>query len=50
MKEKLAQFPSGTHLDLITTKAELERHGAEFAEVENAAVADGPTLQVQTPH
>jgi hypothetical protein len=49
LKEKLAQFPTGTHLDLITTKTELERHRAEFAEVENAAAADGLTLQIQTP-
>ena len=49
LKEKLAQFRSETHLDLITTTAELERHRAEFAEVENAAASDGLTLQVQTP-
>jgi len=49
LKEKLAQFPSGTHLNLITTKAELERHRAEFAEVESAVAADGLTLQIQTP-
>ena len=49
LKEKLAQFPTGTHLDLITTKAELERHRAEFAEVESAVAAEGLTVQIQTP-
>jgi hypothetical protein len=49
LKEKLAQFPSGAHLDLVTTTAELERHRAEFVEVENAAAAAGLTLRVQTP-
>lgn len=49
LKEKLAQFPAGAHLNLITTVAERDRHRAEFAELENAAAADGLVLQVQTP-
>jgi len=49
LKEKLTQFPAGTHLDLITTAAERERHHAEFAEVENAAASAGLLLQIQTP-
>ncbi|HLN02014.1 MAG TPA: hypothetical protein VK335_22170 [Bryobacteraceae bacterium] len=49
LKEKLAQFPAGTHLGIITTVAERERQRAEFAEVENAAAADGLLLQIQTP-
>ena len=49
LKEKLTQFPSGAYLDLITTTAERERHQTEFAEVENAAAADGLVLHIQTP-
>jgi hypothetical protein len=49
LKEKLAQLPSGTHLNLVTTVAERDRHGREFAELENAAAATGLMLQIQTP-
>ena len=49
LKEKLAQLPSGTHLNLITTVAERQRHEAEFAEVERTAAANGLLLQIQTP-
>jgi hypothetical protein len=49
LKEKLSQFPVGTHFDLITTVAERNRHESEFAEVENAAVEDGLVLKLQTP-
>ncbi len=49
LKEKLSQFPAGTHLSMITTVAERERHRAEFAEVESAAAASGLLLDVQTP-
>lgn len=49
LKEKLAQFTTGTHFDLITTVAERKRHQSEFAEVEGAAVEDGLVLNIQTP-
>jgi hypothetical protein len=49
LKQKLAQLPISTRLDLITTVAERKRHNNEFAEVESAAVADGLVLQIQTP-
>jgi hypothetical protein len=49
LREKLSQFPAGTHLDLVTTVAERNRHQSEFAEVENAAVEDGLVLKIQTP-
>ena len=49
LKEKLAQFPARTHLSMVTTGAEHDRHAAEFAEVESAASAAGLTLNIQTP-
>lgn len=49
LKEKLAQFPTGMHFNLITTQAERNRHRAEFTEVSDAAAADGLVLQIQTP-
>jgi hypothetical protein len=49
LNEKLAQFPSGTHLNLITTVRERDQHRTEFAEVEDAAAANGLVLQIQTP-
>jgi hypothetical protein len=49
LKEKLSQFPAGTHFDLITTVAERNRHESEFVEVENAAVEHGLVLKLQTP-
>jgi hypothetical protein len=49
LKEKLAQFPSGAHLNLITTVAERDHHRPEFAEVEDAAAANGLVLQIQIP-
>jgi hypothetical protein len=47
LKGKLAQFPSGAHLNLITTVAERDHHRPEFAEVEDAAAANGLVLQIQ---
>jgi hypothetical protein len=49
LKDKLAQLPGSAHLNVVTTVAERERHKAEFAEVENAAAAEGLLLQIQTP-
>jgi hypothetical protein len=49
LKEKLAQFPSGAHLNLITTVAERDRHSTEFAELENVAAANGLWLEIQSP-
>jgi len=49
LKEKLAQLPAGSHLSMVTTAAEHDRHAAEFAEVEGAASAAGLVLNIQTP-
>ena len=49
LKEKLAQLPLGTHLNLITTRAERDHHLREFVDVEDAAAVDGLVLQIQTP-
>ncbi len=48
-KQKLAQFPSGSHFHAVTTKADREAHEVEYAEVENAAAANGQTLELETP-
>jgi len=48
LKEKLAQFPSGAHLSLITTVAERDHYRTEFAELEDAAAANALVLQIQT--
>jgi len=47
LKEKLGQFPVGTHLTWMTSTAQRESHVAEFAEVERAAEASGLDLKVQ---
>jgi len=49
LKEKLAQFPSGTRFVSIMTVAQRNRHKVEVAEVENAAAAAGLHLDIQTP-
>jgi hypothetical protein len=49
LKEKLAQFPAGTQLNLVTVAAERDRHSSEFSEIESAAAASGLTLHIQTP-
>jgi hypothetical protein len=49
LKEKLAQFPAGTHLKLITTRTERNHHQSEFAELEVSAAAQGLILNIQTP-
>jgi len=49
LKDKLAQFPANALLHLSTTIAERDRHLAEFAELESAAVANSLTLQIETP-
>jgi hypothetical protein len=49
LKQKLAQFPMGTHLELFTSPAERERHRAEFAEVEDAVSACGLVLHIHNP-
>lgn len=48
LKGKLAQFPAGTHLDVVTTKAEREGHKVEFAEMEQVAEGAGLVLEIQT--
>jgi hypothetical protein len=48
LKQKLAQFPAGTRLSLMTTKAEKVRHKAEFAEIERTAQETGLVLDIQT--
>lgn len=49
LNEKLAQFPSSTHLNMVTTVAERDRHRAEFDIVIATAGANGLILQIQTP-
>ena len=48
-EEKLAQFPSGSHFQLITTNSQREAHRAEFAEVEKAASANGQAITIVSP-
>lgn len=48
LKEKLAQFPAGTHFTVVTTMAERRLHAAEFAEVEQAAANGSMILDIQT--
>lgn len=48
-KEKLAQFPPGSHFRMVTTKAVQEAHLAEFAEAEGAASANGQIVEVLAP-
>lgn len=48
LKEKLAEFPAGTRFEGSTTAAERSRHAAEFAELEEAAAADGLVLNIST--
>jgi hypothetical protein len=47
LKQKLGQFPPGTHFNSVTTIAEHDRHRLEFAEVEEAAAADGLILNLE---
>ncbi len=49
LKEKLAQFPPGTHLEMVTTIGERNQHQSEFGEVADAAAAGGLVLEIQTP-
>ena len=49
LKEKLAQFPAGSHFSMVTTKAEREAYAADFAEVEAAIAANGDTLEIESP-
>jgi hypothetical protein len=37
------------HSNGCNSQAACQRHQTEFAEVENAALADGRVLQIQTP-
>ena len=49
LEEKLAQLPLSTHLNVVTTVAELARHRTEFDAVQDAAAANSLVLQIQTP-
>jgi hypothetical protein len=49
LKEKLIQFPLGTHLASVMTVAQRNRHQAEVTEVENTAAGSGLHLDIQTP-
>jgi hypothetical protein len=48
-KNKLAQFPSGSHFRTVTTKAEQEAHQAEFAQAERTASENGQDIEVLAP-
>lgn len=48
-REKLGQFPPGSHFRAVATKAVQEAHQAEFSEAEQAASANGQTIEVVAP-
>jgi|HubBroStandDraft_5_1064220.scaffolds.fasta_scaffold478090_1 hypothetical protein len=48
-KEKLAQFPPGSHFRMVTTKAVQEAHQVEFAEAKGAASGNGQIIEVLAP-
>ncbi len=48
-KDKMAQFPAGSHFRMATTKAEQAAHQAEFAEAERTASENGQTIEVLAP-
>jgi hypothetical protein len=45
-KEKLAQFPPGSHFRMVTTKAVQEAHQAQFAEARRAASENGQIIEI----
>jgi hypothetical protein len=45
-KEKLAQFPSGTHFRMVTTKAMQEAHHAEVEEAQRIASTNGDSIEI----
>lgn len=48
-KEKLVQFPSGSHFRMVTTKAEQDAHLAGFAEAQRTASENGETIEIVAP-
>jgi len=48
-KSKLAQFPSASRFELITTLAQKDAHTAEFAEAESAVAANGQQITIRVP-
>jgi hypothetical protein len=48
-RDKLAQFPAGSHFRMVTTKAEQEAHQAEFAKAERTASENGQTIEMLAP-
>jgi len=48
-RDKLAQFPAGSHFRMVTTKTEQEAHQAEFAKAERTASEGGQTIEVLAP-
>jgi hypothetical protein len=48
-EEKLAQFPAGSHFRIVTTQAEQEARAADFARVQQAMVANGLQLEIESP-
>ena len=48
-RDKMAQFPPGSHFRMVTTKAVQDAHQVEFAEAERAASASGQTIEVLAP-
>ena len=48
-KEKLAQFPPGSHFRMGTTKAVQEAHQPEFTEAEQTASANGLAIEISAP-
>ena len=48
-KEKLAQFPPGSHFRIVTTEAVQQAYQAEFAEARRAASENGQIIEVLPP-
>lgn len=48
-REKLAQFPPGSHFKMVTTKALLEAHQAEIDEAKRVASANGELIEIDAP-
>jgi hypothetical protein len=48
-KEKMAQFPAGSHFTMVTTRAEQEAHQAELEEAERVASENDQMIEVSAP-
>ena len=46
-REKLAQFPAGSHFKMISTKVQLDAHPAESSAANDSTAAHSQTLQIE---